>query len=129
MHNPVLLDETIDALNIKPGGVYIDATFGRGGHSAAILAQLPYGQLIVIDKDPAAIAIAKEKFDTDPRVTVCHGSFANLASFAKEHGVDGKVNGIFMDLGVSSPQLDEAERGFSFLRDGPLDMRMDTTQR
>lgn len=128
MHKPVLLDETIAGLNILPNGIYIDATFGRGGHSAAILQKLVGGRLIVIDKDPEAIAEAKERYDSDVRVSVHHGSFAALEAIAEAEGVLGKVDGVMMDLGVSSPQLDEARRGFSFMRDGPLDMRMDTSQ-
>jgi len=128
-HRPVLLDECIDALNIRPDGVYLDATFGRGGHAAAILARLgPEGRLLATDKDPQAIAVAHERFGNDERFQIFHGSFAEMNEFVASVGLAGKVDGVLLDLGVSSPQLDDAERGFSFMRDGPLDMRMDTTQ-
>lgn len=121
-HLPVMLDEALAGLNLRADGRYVDATFGRGGHSAAILAQLgPDGVLDVFDQDPAAIAHARAGFADDPRVRVHHANFAALS--ARLAG--GKpVDGILMDLGVSSPQLDEAARGFSFSHDGPLDMRM-----
>lgn len=129
-HTSVLLEESIDALSVMPGGVYIDGTFGRGGHSRAILAKLgDGGRLIAIDKDEEAIAYAKALFSNEPRFEIVHDSFSNLAHIAKARGVYGNVNGILLDLGVSSPQLDDAERGFSFMKDGPLDMRMDKTQR
>jgi len=123
-HVSVLLDESIQALAIKPDGRYIDATFGRGGHSRAILDQLgPNGQLLSIDRDPQAVAEAG-KID-DPRFHFYRGPFSKLAEFVTEQGWLQQVDGILFDLGVSSPQLDQAERGFSFLQDGPLDMRMD----
>jgi 16S rRNA (cytosine1402-N4)-methyltransferase len=128
MHTPVLLNEAIDALQIKPNGLYIDATFGRGGHSQAILHHLDQGRLWVIDKDPEAIKVANELAAEDARVTVCHSSFSEIESLSCQYGIKGKVDGILMDLGVSSPQLDQADRGFSFMQDGPLDMRMDTTR-
>lgn len=129
MHQPVLLNEAIDALAICADGIYIDGTFGRGGHSQAILKKLnAQGRLLVIDKDPTAISHAQTLFENDARVTICHGSFAQIAEFAMQHQVHGKVNGVLLDLGVSSPQLDTDERGFSFLRSGPLDMRMDNSQ-
>lgn len=128
MHESVLLDEAVAALAIQPAGRYIDATFGRGGHSAAILAQLNAdGRLLAIDKDPQAIRTAGERFGRDARFAIEHGSFAELAQFVDRRDWRGKIDGVLMDLGVSSPQLDEAQRGFSFMRDGDLDMRMDPT--
>ncbi len=125
-HVPVLLVEAVDALNVKPDGVYVDATFGRGGHSRAILARLgERGRLLVFDKDPTAIATARAIGDA--RVTVIHEGFAQLNQALREIGVV-KVDGVLLDLGVSSPQLNEASRGFSFRMSGPLDMRMDTTR-
>ena len=116
------------ALAVKPAGVYLDATFGRGGHSRLILQQLaPQGRLIAIDKDPDAVAYAREHFAEEARLTIVQGSFARLAEIAEAFGVLGRVDGLLLDLGVSSPQLDQAERGFSFLQEGPLDMRMDPT--
>ncbi|GHE95199.1 16S rRNA (cytosine(1402)-N(4))-methyltransferase RsmH [Thalassotalea profundi] len=127
-HISVLLDEAIAGLAIKPDGIYIDCTFGRGGHSGLILSQLSeHGKLIAIDRDPSAIKAA-EKFADDARFTIEHQGFADLDTIAEKLGLQGKVDGVLMDLGVSSPQLDEAERGFSFMNDGPLDMRMDTTK-
>lgn len=129
MHQSVLLQESIDALAIKPEGIYVDGTFGRGGHSRAILQQLsPQGRLIAVDKDPAAVAHGRALFDQDQRFSLVQGSFAALPEITKQQGVFGQVNGILLDLGVSSPQLDDAARGFSFMQDGPLDMRMDNTQ-
>ncbi len=124
LHQPVLLAEALENLVIKEDGIYLDATFGRGGHAKAILDKLgSQGRLLAVDKDPEAIATGDSW--TDPRFTIWHGSFAECTSYLEEQAVLGKVDGILMDLGVSSPQLDNAERGFSFLRDGPLDMRMD----
>ncbi|WP_099611815.1 16S rRNA (cytosine(1402)-N(4))-methyltransferase RsmH [Vibrio fujianensis] len=123
-HISVLLHESIEGLAIKPDGIYIDGTFGRGGHSRTILSQLgENGRLYSIDRDPQAIAEAK-KID-DPRFTIIHGPFSGIAQYAIQYGLQGKVDGVLFDLGVSSPQLDDAERGFSFMKDGPLDMRMD----
>ncbi len=128
-HRSVLLAESMNALCFKADGIYVDGTFGRGGHSRAILQQLNNaGRLIAIDKDLEAIDYATQHFANDPRFTIAHGTFANLASIAKEQGIYGQINGILLDLGVSSPQLDNPERGFSFMQDGPLDMRMDSTQ-
>lgn len=128
-HETVLKKEAVDSLLIQSDGVYIDATFGRGGHSAAILQQLgPEGRLFVIDRDPEAIIAAEKLRESDERVHVTHGAFSDLQRAAEQAGIEGKALGILFDLGVSSPQLDQAERGFSFLRDGPLDMRMDPTQ-
>lgn len=125
-HISVLLHESIDGLAIKPDGIYIDGTFGRGGHSRTILSQLgPNGHLYSIDRDPQAIAEA-QKID-DPRFTIVHGPFSGIAEYAQRYDLVGKVDGVLFDLGVSSPQLDDAERGFSFMKDGPLDMRMDPT--
>ncbi len=128
-HQPVLLNEALESLNIQPSGTYIDATFGRGGHSQAILQKLgEKGRLIVFDQDPEAIAFAKQQFADEPRLTVEHCNFNQVASVVDQLGLTEKIDGVLMDLGVSSPQLDDAERGFSFLRSGPLDMRMDTEQ-
>lgn len=125
-HISVLLNESIDGLAIKPDGIYIDGTFGRGGHSRQILARLgEQGRLYSIDRDPSAIAEANTI--DDPRFTIIHGPFSGMAEYAREYGIAGKVDGVLLDLGVSSPQLDDAERGFSFMKDGPLDMRMDPT--
>lgn len=128
-HQSVLLNESVDALAIKADGIYFDGTFGRGGHSRAILSTLnEKGSLYAIDKDPDAISYAKEHLGEDKRFHMIHGSFADIRQFAEEKQVLGKVNGILLDLGVSSPQLDNPERGFSFMQQGPLDMRMDLTQ-
>ncbi|WP_225624498.1 16S rRNA (cytosine(1402)-N(4))-methyltransferase RsmH [Plesiomonas shigelloides] len=109
---------------MRPDGIYIDGTFGRGGHSRLILSQLgPQGRLIAIDRDPQAIAEAATI--DDPRFQIVHGPFSNVQQYVEELGLTGKIDGFLLDLGVSSPQLDDAERGFSFMRDGPLDMRMD----
>lgn len=122
-HAPVLFQECLDALAIKPTGVYVDGTFGRGGHSSGIVAQLgEQGRLIAFDQDSQAIAYGREKFAGDDRVGFVHANFAELASFLSE-----PVDGILLDLGVSSPQLDNADRGFSFMQKGPLDMRMNMT--
>lgn len=128
LHQPVLLREVIEALAIDRDGIYIDGTLGRGGHTQEILKLLgPQGRLIAIDKDPAALASVGKELEADQRVTLIHGSFVLMKEIAKQQNIIGKVNGILLDLGVSSPQLDEPERGFSFLQDGPLDMRMDNT--
>lgn len=126
-HITVLLHEAVDGLAIKPDGIYIDGTFGRGGHSRLILSRLSdKGRLIAIDRDPRAIAEAKTI--QDPRFCIFHRAFSALPEICQSLDLVGKIDGILLDLGVSSPQLDEAERGFSFMRDGPLDMRMDTTK-
>jgi 16S rRNA (cytosine1402-N4)-methyltransferase len=127
LHKPVLLTEAISFLNICPEGIYIDATFGRGGHSTQLLAHLGKGQLFAIDQDPAAKEYAEKTYAQDSRLVFCASSFVNLKELAKAQGIVGKVQGILFDLGVSSQQLDNPERGFSFLRDGPLDMRMNPT--
>ena len=126
-HKTVLLYEAVEGLALKENGIYIDATFGRGGHSRLILSRLAAnGRLIAVDRDPRAIAAA-EKIQ-DMRFQIVHDRFSHLAEIGEKLGLIGKIDGILLDLGVSSPQLDEAERGFSFMLDGPLDMRMDTTQ-
>ncbi len=128
-HITVLLKEAVEALVVDPKGVYVDGTFGRGGHSRLVLGDLDAeGSLIGIDKDPVAIAEGKSLEAEDSRFTIEHGSFAQLQEFMAKRELDGKLDGLLVDLGVSSPQLDVAERGFSFLNDGPLDMRMDTTR-
>ena len=128
-HTTVLLHEAIDALVTDPDGFYIDGTFGRGGHTAELLGRLSnLGSVLAIDKDPEAIAAGKARFAEDARLQLFHGSFADLQSVAADMQRVGDISGVLLDLGVSSPQLDKAERGFSFLRDGPLDMRMDTSK-
>ena len=128
-HQSVLLDESVASLNIRPDGNYIDATFGRGGHARAILQQLnEQGRLIAFDLDPEAINYAKKEFADEPRLTIEHCNFEQVANVIAQLGLAKKIDGVLMDLGVSSPQLDDAERGFSFLRSGLLDMRMDTSQ-
>lgn len=125
-HNPVLLEESIEALAIRTDGCYLDGTFGRGGHSRALLARLgDDGRLLVSDKDPQALTVAEALAAEDARVGVIAGSFLGLAHAVRERGLTGRIDGILLDLGVSSPQLDDAARGFSFRQDGPLDMRMD----
>ena len=125
-HTPVLLDEVLAGLSVKADGRYCDATFGRGGHTAAILQQLgPAGRLCAIDRDPDAIAAGRERFAAEPRLTLVRGSFGRLEERVRAAGWEGELQGVLLDLGVSSPQLDEAGRGFSFMQDGPLDMRMD----
>ena len=133
-HTTVLLNEAVDGLNIKPGGVYLDGTFGRGGHSRLILQRLnEKGRLIGIDRDLQAAESAKE-FEKDPRFSFFHQDFASIRTLLEQQGelykLYGitKLDGVLLDLGVSSPQLDQAERGFSFSKDGPLDMRMDTSR-
>lgn len=125
-HEPVLLEQSLEALAIRPGGIYVDGTFGRGGHSRAILARLgEQGRLFAIDKDPDAVAHGREALAAEQRFTIVQGTFAMLAELAEQWGVCAQVDGILLDLGVSSPQLDSPARGFSFRADGPLDMRMD----
>ncbi|MDN3555628.1 16S rRNA (cytosine(1402)-N(4))-methyltransferase RsmH [Halomonas maura] len=126
-HASVLLDGAVDALVHDPAGAYLDGTFGRGGHSRAILERLaPEGRLLAIDRDPQAIAEAAAI--VDPRFAIERGDFARLGDFARDHDLHGRLAGVLLDVGVSSPQLDDPARGFSFLRDGPLDMRMDPTR-
>lgn len=125
-HTTVLLDEAVKVLNLKPDGIYLDGTFGRGGHSRLILSQLgKQGRLIAIDRDQEAVKEAQNI--NDPRFDIIHGPFSNLIEYINKLDLLGKVNGVLLDLGVSSPQIDNPERGFSFMHDGPLDMRMDTT--
>ena len=125
-HTPVLLDEVLAGLAVQATGSYCDATFGRGGHTAAVLEQLgPAGRVIAIDRDPEAIASGRERFAGEPRLTLVRGSFGQLAGLVRAAGWNDGLQGVLLDLGVSSPQLDEARRGFSFMQDGPLDMRMD----
>ncbi|MGL9750714.1 MAG: 16S rRNA (cytosine(1402)-N(4))-methyltransferase RsmH [Symbiopectobacterium sp.] len=126
-HTTVLLDEAVNGLNIRTDGTYIDGTFGRGGHSRLILSRLgPEGRLVAIDRDPQAIAAAEAIQYS--RFSIVHRPFSALASYVETLGLTGRIDGVLLDLGVSSPQLDDPERGFSFMRDGPLDMRMDPTR-
>ncbi len=129
LHVTVLLNEAVEQLIVDPQGFYVDGTFGRGGHSSLILQSLSAtGQLLAIDKDLAAIETARQKFANEKRFEIAHASFADLAELIRAKNLTGKVSGVLLDLGVSSPQLDNAERGFSFMQDGPLDMRMDQTR-
>lgn len=124
-HEPVLLDACLEGLAIKADGYYVDGTFGRGGHAAAVLERLGRaGRLLAFDKDPAAVAAARERFGGDARFRIVHGSFTMLEQVVEDEGRVGKVSGVLLDLGVSSPQLDDPARGFSFQSEGPLDMRM-----
>ena len=126
MHTPVMLKEAVDFLMTDSSGKYVDATFGRGGHSGAILQRLsPEGRLLAIDRDPQAIAWGRSRFADEPRLSLVQASFADLEVLLEHRGLTAGVDGVLLDLGVSSPQLDDAGRGFSFLQDGPLDMRMD----
>ncbi len=126
VHLPVMMEEVIAALNVRDAGRYIDCTFGRGGHSQAILERLgPDGQLVALDQDPGAIdSVEASTLAADPRFKLVHANFRELAKLACDLDISGKVDGILMDLGVSSPQLDDPSRGFAFLHEGPLDMRM-----
>jgi 16S rRNA (cytosine1402-N4)-methyltransferase len=128
-HITVLLEEAVEALAVRADGCYLDGTFGRGGHSRLLLQNLgPDGRLLGFDKDPQAIATGQALAAEDGRFVIVQRSFAELGSEALERGLAGKVSGILLDLGVSSPQLDDPERGFSFMNDGPLDMRMDPSR-
>ncbi len=122
-HIPVLFHETVDALNVKPDGIYVDCTAGGGGHSAAVAEKLTTGKLISIDQDPEAIAVLTKRFENNPNVVVVHDNFVNIKSVLSNLGIIG-VDGVMADLGVSSHQLDTDARGFSFHKDAPLDMRM-----
>jgi 16S rRNA (cytosine1402-N4)-methyltransferase len=125
-HAPVLLEEALKALAVREAGSYLDATLGRGGHSAAILERLgEAGRLLAVDRDPEAIRAGARRFAGDPRVSIVRGNFAELGRIAVRAGLEAGFDGILLDVGVSSPQLDDPARGFSFMRDGPLDMRMD----
>ncbi len=130
-HRTVLLDEAVDALAIdaaRSDGLFVDGTFGRGGHSRLILSRLSArGRLLAFDKDPQAVAVAQQLARDDPRFAIVHDSFATMDAALAERGI-AQVDGVLLDLGISSPQVDEAARGFSFRADGPLDMRMDTTR-
>ena len=127
-HVPVLEGAVLDGLNLRPDGRYVDGTFGRGGHAAAILARLgPQGRLLAIDRDPAAVRAAAT-LGQDPRFSIRRAEIAQLDDIARQSGLLGQVDGLLLDLGVSSPQLDDGTRGFSFRHDGPLDMRMDPQQ-
>lgn len=129
-HRPVLLSEAIAALQVHPEGCYADCTFGRGGHAAAVLDRLGAGgRLIAFDRDPQAVRAAEERFRHEPRFTMCWSPFSMLEHEIMARGLGGRIDGILLDLGVSSPQFDEPARGFSFERDGPLDMRMDPRTR
>jgi 16S rRNA (cytosine1402-N4)-methyltransferase len=134
-HTPVLVEEAVAALGLRAASaaassdLFVDATFGRGGHTAGILAALgPNARLLAIDRDPQAVAAAGRRFAAEPRLVVVHDAFSALESLVQAHGQGRACRGILFDLGVSSPQLDQASRGFSFQQDGPLDMRMDTTR-
>lgn len=125
-HETVLLHQAVDALSVRADGYYVDGTFGRGGHSALILNALGGdGRLLGIDKDPEAVVESRRRFGSDSRFEIAHGSFADLKEVLAQRSI-AKIDGLLLDLGVSSPQLDQAQRGFSFLHDGPLDMRMNT---
>lgn len=125
-HSPVLLAEVIEGLQMQADGIYMDCTFGRGGHTRAILQQLgPRGRVVAIDRDPQAVAAGRALAAEDPRVSMVHANFNAIARVAAEQAVAGRVSGMLLDLGMSSPQLDDSSRGFSFQDDGPLDMRMD----
>ncbi|MHB8454176.1 MAG: 16S rRNA (cytosine(1402)-N(4))-methyltransferase RsmH [Acidiferrobacterales bacterium] len=125
-HHPVLLEEALAALALKPEGIYVDATFGRGGHAREMLRRLgPAGQLLAFDRDPQAVEVAHAQFAGDRRFEIARGLFSMMAQTIENHGWIGKINGVLLDLGVSSPQLDDPRRGFSFRHEGPLDMRMD----
>jgi 16S rRNA (cytosine1402-N4)-methyltransferase len=124
-HTPVLLDEVLAGLRVREAGRYLDATFGRGGHTAAILERVgKEGRVVAIDRDPEAIRAGQERFAGDERLMLVNGPFSQLAQVATQAGLAGRFDGVLLDLGVSSPQLDNAARGFSFAQDGPLDMRM-----
>ena len=128
-HQAVLLEEAVSSLRIREDGIYLDGTFGRGGHSRAILSGLTeQGRLFSLDKDPQAVAAGIEELGEDPRFSIVQGSFAEMDRMVQEWQIERNLDGILLDLGVSSPQLDDPERGFSFRNEGPLDMRMDPTK-
>lgn len=127
-HTPVLLREVLAALDIRAGGRYVDATFGRGGHTAALLDRIgESGRVVALDRDPEAIRAGRERYAGDERLTLVPAAFSSLGAVVAELGLAGSIDGVLLDLGVSSPQLDDAARGFSFAQDGPLDMRMDNS--
>jgi len=129
MHTPVMLQEAVEFLVSDTSGCYVDGTFGRGGHTRAILERLaPAGRLLAIDRDPEAVNWARRELGADQRLLIEQASFDELSALLERHDMSARVHGILLDLGVSSPQLDQAQRGFSFLADGPLDMRMDPTR-
>ncbi len=128
-HQPVLMEEALDGLAIAADGAYVDATFGRGGHSAAILERLGgQGRLLALDKDPEAVAAGRQRFGADPRFSILHAGFEDFGAVVRPWLANAALRGVLLDLGVSSPQLDDPARGFSFSREGPLDMRMDPTR-
>ena len=128
-HQPVLLEEAVEALDVKPDGVYLDGTFGRGGHSRAILARLSgQGRLFSLDRDPEAVTAGRELAKEDPRFLIDQGNYAEMERFVLDWGIEDGLDGILLDVGVSSPQLDNPDRGFSFMGEGPLDMRMNPTR-
>ena len=125
-HVPVMLEEVVAAVAPRSGGRYVDCTFGRGGHMLAVLERIgPTGRVLAMDRDPNAATVARDLARSDPRITVHHGRFGEVGACVRDAGLAGHVDAVMMDLGVSSPQLDQPDRGFSFLNDGPLDMRMD----
>lgn len=129
IHHTVLLHEAVEALAVRPDGTYIDGTFGRGGHSRMILRRLgAQGRLVGFDKDAQAVQAARDMLASEPRFQMVHEGFEHLLDVARQMGLVGRVDGLLLDLGVSSPQLDQAGRGFSFMQDGPLDMRMDRSR-
>ena len=128
-HQPVLLDEVLAGLEIRADGNYLDGTFGRGGHSRAILGRLAgQGRLVALDKDPEAVESGKELMGSDSRFSIVQGNYAEMERMVRDWGLEGDLDGVLLDLGVSSPQLDDPARGFSFMGDGPLDMRMNPLQ-
>src|ERR1700741_5659869 len=128
-HPPVLAAEAVAGLALEAGGYYVDATFGRGGHTALILRALgPEGRVLALDRDPQAVAAGERQFAHEVRLTLAHASFADLATLRPAHAPPHPCRGVLFDLGVSSPQLDDPRRGFSFRADGPLDMRMDPSR-
>ena len=128
-HYPVLLEQAVASLKLRGDGIYLDGTFGRGGHSRAIMAGLTeQGRLFTLDKDPRAVAAGMEEWGDDPRFSIIQGTFAEMDRMVREWQIERNLDGILLDLGVSSPQLDDPERGFSFRKEGPLDMRMDPTK-
>jgi len=128
-HSPVMLEAAVAALAPRAGGIYVDGTYGRGGHAMALISQLDESACVwLVDRDPEAIALAQARHGDDPRCHILQASFADLSTHLHAAGLAGQVAGILLDLGVSSPQLDQPERGFSFMREGPLDMRMDNSR-